>query len=750
MARAEPLASRRPAFAKKSGKPEARRRKALLLSVGLLFLLSISNVLVSLALGQFFRPFYAFVAFFCLIVVGLALGKRMDAAVRTMEAGLALLLVASAFFSINREHGVLISFLPAFSLFCLYFEGSRSLVVSSAFGGALCIAWYLYIGRRSFGFGPSLTYFMVLFYVQSLIFLVSSDLRYALLDSKALLQELNHRVRNLLLILRTLASQSELDPKAGENARRSQGDENENGHLVIQVEALQAIEESLSLSSDFRQAAMAEPLAALARSTRRRRGIEVETRCTSHLPFDKAVKLILFLAGILDAESKRGAGRKLVLHLETVGGRGLLNLESPDGYGFDQKTWSAEDGTVAILLRQLEARVVPREDGTGFLIDFDATPGPSALGKEEDEGPRFDDRFQKDTWRPFLGPRNRGRSRAHLKKARTLALYLVIESAIFGFLAAYTYLTTGRARISSLLLIGISAVTFIVLRRGLLKAAVRIFFGAGAFAVLYAVLRGPDSGRGLQLITVQMYFLFALHFLGKRSGPIATVWGIAIYAAWYFFHPAKIIPITAFQTFCISLSFFYLVSFVITQDYRKDIAENEALALHFKSSLGRSIGLLSAFPDEEEQEYQDRLVRHISVIAAAHFVVSGAGAVGDVEPGPAFRAYSAELRGYNQKAGIILDIQAEGRLPAETVYYLLIATGELCTHHFGVGEGTYGLEISIAKKGSNVIFSVRRVAPDGAGSRGFADSPFLERLEARLGAKRIRGGEDEYRLRLNA
>lgn len=729
-----------------AGSPDEMRRNTLSIAVGLLLIFSVSNLAVSLIFDHFFRPFYAIAAVIGAAIILLARGGRLKAAIRTMEAAFALLILASAFISENRSYGVLLSFLPAFSLLCLYFDGSRTLAPITGYAAVTCAAWYLAVGRVSFGPGPALTYFVLLFYVQLLIFLVGSDLHYALLDSRTLLLELNHRVRNLLQIVSSLAANTESDGRADENSVPGSHEPAEGCSLAIQVEALQAIEDALTLSSDFRQADMRVPLEAIARAAGEKQGIRIQVRGSALLSFDKAVTLTILLAGIVSAEARRGSGRALALGLSVEGERGSLDLEALDGRGLERGAWGGAEDPASLLLDQLDAHVVAEE--TRCRIDFDAAAGPSMLNRLAEGGPRFEDRFRDDSWSPLLGTRNRGKSRAHRKKARTLLFYVTVEFGLLGILAAYSWWSSGALRYSALLMMAVCVATFLLARTGKLRGAAALFVGAGGLISLFAVLCGPDAGRGLQLVTVQMFFLFALHFLGKPAGLLLGVWGVVVYAAWFFWRPPKTIPMTAFQSYCIALSFFYVAAFIIIQEFNKGIAKNEDIALHFKGSLGRSIGLLAAFSGETESAYRERIIGHIAAIAAAHTIVTGDDAGGDLEAGPAFRAYVAALPDGDKVNGLRIRIATKVRLPSETVYYLLLLMGEIWTCWIG-DAGAGGQEVALERRAKSVFLTVRGLYLNPENPAYSSRASYLKRIEDRLGAKRMDRGEDEYRLRLD-
>ncbi len=727
-----------------------QRRCAILFTMGLLAFLSVSNVLLSLPLSNIFRPFYVSAALFSLAVSALALLRHMKAAVKVMEVGFALLILVSALYSTNRGYGASLAFLPAFSLLCLYFDGSRTLAATNLFAGATCLAWYLAVGREHFSPGATLTHFTLLFYMELLIYLVASDLHYALLDSRALLMELNHRIRNLLQILQSLALHAEHRQEDRGALDLARAESSGGGALAFQVEALQGIGESLSLHSDFHHVSMAAPFVALVRIARSMRGIHLEADSRALLPFDKAVKLILFLSEILEAEGNRAPGRRLALTLSADEKRAILFIDGRDDYGLTPEAWSRSDDPVGILLRQLDARLTVGVGNSSLRIDFDATEGPSVLDDSPGDLPRFADRFRMGEWKPFLGKLNRRKSRVQVKKAWTLLLYLTIELVLFSMLFLYSFIVSHTVRISSAVMIGISAIAIFLLRRGSLRLAPVFFVGAGGLAVLYAVFRGPDSGMGLQLVSVQMFFLMALHFLGKREGLLMAAWGGIVYGAWFFWHPEKTIPLTVFQTFCVSLVFFYIIAFIIVQDIRKDVEGTKAVALHFMGSLGLSIGLLSAAEGEAASSYRDRLKRQISIIASAHTIVTGTGDLREMEVAPAFRAYAASLSSGHGKPELRMDVTAKERLPSETVYYLLLALGELWGRCFDdAAHGAGGLYVSLARSGRNLIFSARLVDPTArCETPDCWRSPFLDSLVTRLGAERLAEGQNEYRLDL--
>jgi hypothetical protein len=707
------------------------RRSFFLVFMASFALLSLANTVYGLVAQGILKPVYTLVFILSTAVVATASRSRIALLVRPVEIGLACTIIAALAIGPAREHVDSLGALPAFMLFCLYFDGRRALLASGLFSLATTAAWYGAYGHASFALADLAIVAFALFFILGFALLIARNLSRARLGSEALLLELHHRMRNSLQTLMIIGSDL---GREGE-AEASPGD----GLVIARLLALRAVHREIARSGNIGYVRLDRALGGLSADLASLGIGSVQVVATGTLAFEKAGPLALMVAELALAKAPAASGSSWI-RVWARPDEALVAVEpSRAGEGPARKAvedWSGfrASATFQGLLAQIGG--FPHEASCGPSFAFDprvrmagsVTPFPLAFVESVAQSRRLEGFL--------LGKANLGRSMLHIGRVRILALFYALALAALVLVSASSLVQGLQPRILPFGGMCITIAALVLLRMAHLRTSASLFACAFAAIMGLAAIWGTNHEHGAQLFAMHLLVLFSLYFLGKKGGAVSIGFGALVFLAWGLAFAGRQVPVASFVSLASTYMLFSLVAYFLINSQRFDLAEKDSLVLELQNRL---VGYLDVLLEElrisraggDGAGSDQRFLSLCEAMSRAHTATTEAGSTAHVDMELALGKFLDPRVAVCVPAGGA-DHDEGRRLSAEKSVTVLLIVAELCGLAGSPGPRGERIRVSFESSASAASLVLVASGPPGSLPRLAAGDRALGILEARL------------------
>ncbi|MEI6388050.1 MAG: histidine kinase dimerization/phosphoacceptor domain -containing protein [Spirochaetota bacterium] len=638
------------------------------------------------------------------------------------------------------------------ALGCLYFDGQRALLVASLFGVANTLGWYFRVGHQIYAVDDFLVLLAIFGITLSVSWLEGRSLALSRLDTHELLQELHHRVRNML---QSLLALWHLEEESGD---RGEGRAILGSHLG----ALATIQSRIPSSPDFSTLDLAEVLDEVAVQVGRALGrpSPLRLRGGGKLHVSQAAPLALLAADLAARAANRPGTPEALLEVLADKAGVVLRIfrtgEARSGREESLKLSLIAEG----LLQQLDATALSLRPGELLSFAFKASP----VGLDALSSLRGSSGLQKRQLSPFveflMGKRQLSGSWSVRRRAGSLAwVYLCVFAAFIAIEASSLAAGTGF-RVPGLALLASVLVAWPILRFSGLAAS------AGAFGVLlaaigtWAALWGEQSSLGIQLYVAQALFVSMLYFVGRKAAAVAMAWGVALYLAWLFFHPAHELPSLSVLFLFLTFVLFAILAYFVTVAHAKDLMVRESLVhelQHRQGSYLELVGDLAVNPALRADEGIN-FRRVLDALSLGHDIVTASKDLETIEISEVLEGFARSSVGLARPKSLEISMETSGSLPVEKAILLILLASELswllapagtkAGSLAGAGAVSHSrLAISAAVEDGQCHIEVSMASTEPEGFRpARLRSRSLDFLETRLGGTHLPSAAGSYLL----
>ncbi len=694
--------------------------------------ITIAEFILSAALFGIVRPlFLAAGATLFLTILFIRLGNKLFA-VRFSEILFGAVILGGLFLGSGHEYGTGLYFLPFFALYCLYFDGYAAFIASVAFGSGCIALWYAANRAAAMGFSAFVLMTAAIFIIFALSFLIMRNFFLSRILADDLLGELHHRVRNTLLIVRSLFPgkiEASLDSAVDPFKR-----------FRIRVAAFRNVQALIARSRDLLQLSASDLAETVARATLGQLDMapEIIIEGEGYIPLDRAGPLALLLSDWLSEDPLLKA-KSLCIALNAGSGTGRLEIRAAHAQGRGGAAEPKISPLAEILLRQLGADR-PKADADGLSVEFELAPPVTTLPPDSRIGRIVRMRKRNTFWLLFMG--KAARSTSTLARSETATLALVIISML-AILIAQNLISLGSGsglRLPGVLVALSTAPSFALLRKGKPRPAAYLFGASIIIMTSFSIFAGPDAATGYQLIATMTVSLYFIYFTGNKGGAASIAWGLAAHLAWFLFYSPKRIPLETFSVFAAAYCFFALSALLFIKNSHARLRAQESLIIDLRTRLVDFLDLILARIDGGADMAPDRFDAFVDGIGAVHTIVSES-------PDPASISMARALARLSEVRPCRIETRIAGidSLPAEKATLVMMLVLEL------LGDGTRGpraadcgVSLTITGRRASVAVRTRPAAEQSAAPLPARGGSVLKAIENLLQASKEESDAGTY------
>lgn len=678
--------------------------------------------------------------------------RRRNLALRLLELNFALTIAGAAVWGLGNSHGMAFEFLPFFGLVILYFDGLGALFVATVLGSIFMTTWALVGGLASLGLDAFITIVTQVLFTLGLAFLLAWKIELASFEASSIIDELNHRVRNSLMIARSFVLFAR---DGGIHERRL---------LALRLRAMRSVHSLLEGHLEFLSArAMVEELRKLCEPWE---GGELEIEGHGEISIEKAMPLAILAAGLLCRTRKPHLlpGRRR-LSLEVLAGTAVFDCRSDggDARGKPQAGY-ALDPVEQGLLEQLGCPPLSEVPAGEWRLEFPSGPmrretlpskGPSFTAirpwwprrrAARQSGEQVRDKAPLSIFTDrLLGPRFPRKSPLVLRRGTILAIVLLTVFLVYLAQNLISFLLYGHFRLPGLVAAAVACLTFIPLRRGKIGWASAVFGFTYAGIVGFAVFSSPGREFGVPLYGTLPLVLYSLYFGGFVGGAAALGWGLVLHFAFLYFVGDAELGSFLFMLLVSTYAAFSIIVALMLYRLKNGVKDKERLLEDIEL---RAFEFFDYFlsGDLEGPEEVEVLDRQIEVAAEIHGLLSTPAEGRGLSLAAILSDAASPVTGPTRSASA-LRIEGEGFLPSSKLLLvlLLVAEWSRLLDEAGPSGEECGCRLSIrSARGRCVVrFECEGIDITGLRQRG---APRLLHLERRLSPVSLTMDQSSYRL----